>query len=351
MLFIFLEGWALDRYKVIKYFLITAVVLLVANIAVDFFVGKQVDEEDINSGYINKRFEVILKEFGIDSSWISKKDIKQKTTDSLDFIYKIKVPPDLPIPVLLNQINTELNDLHLTITSKEKNINGPTQCRILYKNSLMLMADIDIDLDLRRKSSSIGFIINNIEDLSDEEFTKLLEYPEYFAFILTPTKKAEEYKKRILDHDKEYILMLNDDIDEPDYKMEEDFSKARLKSAVRSIIGTFSDTKLFVIDDQSDLHKSSLNAFLESEFKKRKLDLVSSSRFVWLTGSDEQDLQSRFRYLCRSLASGGSRIFTLRADDFYDLSTDIDNLRKKGYKFILPSSVNFGLQEAERQGN
>lgn len=333
----------LNKLKIIKYLLIVSVVLLLGNAALDMFFIKPPVIEHLTTENLNKRFEIILKEFGIHDDWVSKKRISAEKTDSLKFIYKVKVPADLPITILLNQVITELNGLPLSITAREKNVNGLTRMNIFHGNSLMLAADIDLNMEIARKVASIGFIISDVEELSADDFEKLMSFPEFFAVMLHPSQKSKEYKKSVIEHGKEYILVINDDMDEIEYKMEEDYGRIRLKTSVRTIISDFSDTRLFAIDEKSALYRSSLSNFLNTEFQKRKLELTPLGKFVWLTGRDEEDLNNQFRSISRNLKPGESRIFVLKAEDFYNLGQEIELFRKQGYKFILPSSVNFGI--------
>ncbi|MDP4172868.1 MAG: hypothetical protein Q8933_02770 [Bacteroidota bacterium] len=336
----------MKKQKIITYLLIASFILLVINIVVDKIVKqlpKEPEKTDLTPGEISERFENVVREFGIDKDWIKSKTPKEKTSVSDISSFEIRIPQGLPVAVVLNELNRTFLDENVTLTSKETTKGKITTLKILSNKNIMLQADFIPDATLTRKTANLGFIIDDIDKISDKKVDEILSLPESFAFSLVPSDRSEKLKQKILASSKEYVVLFNDDIDEVRFKLSPDYNDKRLKGSIRNILGSFSESKLYIIDEKSDLFKSSVNAILEKDFDARKLKLFPMNSFVTVKGKNEQDLQSLFSYYCQSSNSSGNKVFLISADDFIELKSVLETFRKRGYRFVFPSSLKFGV--------
>ncbi|MCU7495194.1 MAG: hypothetical protein HF314_04865 [Ignavibacteria bacterium] len=299
-------------------------------------------QSNLTAEDVNSIFEDAVCEFGIDKSWIQRKVLHTDQSGEATYNYTVKVPTDLPVTLILNELNSRLLEHGLSISAKELRKEKTTKLQILHVKNIMLQADLVTDPSVVRSTATIGFIIKDIEKLNDRELTEFLSLPEYFTLALSPSEKAEKAVKQILALNKEYIIILGDNIDEVRFKFDEDYSEKRLNTSVRTILGTFGGAKLYLIDDESDLYKSPLYVTVKTAFEKRKLSLNPLSNFTEIKSRADQDLESMFSYCCQSSASG-QRVYTITAKNFLELKDLVDLYRKKGYRFVFPSQLNFGM--------
>lgn len=339
-----------SKQKIIVYLLAASFILLLGNILVDRFhtvkpglpyPGRSI----LAAGEINDLFEDAVCEFGIEKSWIQRKPLGTDQSGDATFNYNVKVTADLPVTLILNELNRRFLEHGLTITSKELRKEKTTSVKILREKKVMLQADFITDPEAVRSAATIGFIIKDIDKLSDKEFSEFLTLPENYTILLSPSEKAEKASKAIVEQNKEYIVVLDDNIDEVRFKFADDYSDRRLNTSVRTILGVFGNSKLFLIDDASDLYKSRPYVVVKSAFEKRKLNLVALSSFTEIKSREDKDLQSMFRYYCESNTSI-ERVFAVTAKNFLELKDMVDLYRKKGCKFVFPSQLNFGLTPA-----
>lgn len=322
------------------------IVLLLANIIYKKYIMTKMPPEkaEVSSKLIKDKFLSSVNSFGLKKKWIvqtkNKEDKNsQNNQDSIFYSYKISVPQDLPIPVILNEINSSLNNENVKLISKEEKINGKCLLSIYSKNNLKLLAAFEYNKEMRRKAGYVGIIISGLENLNDDETSQILNFPEQFGYNVIPSKEAEEFVKKHLNSKKEYIVLLNDDINELKYKLEENYSEPRLKGSIRSIIGSFPKTTFIMIDDNSNLYKSSIVNFIANEFEKRKIKLIKQSSLLDITGESKNQIQSTFSNLVKSSNENWGKVIIVPVDRFSLIEDEIIRLRKVGYKFINPSQI------------
>ncbi|MEO8399222.1 MAG: hypothetical protein ABI550_05320 [Ignavibacteriaceae bacterium] len=316
-----------------------ALLLVASNIIFNKFfrVEKPSEFPEVSALEINQKFMNSVLSFGLNNDWI-KKDKKTKS-DSTFFSYKISIPQDLPITVILSEINSSLKNLNVNIFSKEDKINGKTELTILSKENLKLSASFDYNNEMRRKAGYIGILVSNLNELNDEKLNKVLNFPELFGYIIFPSKSSSEFVKKVSKFRKEYVVILDDEIKELKYKLDEDYSAGRLKSSIRSIIGSFPNASFFLIDNNSDLFSSKIYDFVENEFEKRKIKFIKKNTLFEILSEPLNQIKSSFNNLVRSNEKGWGRVIIVPAENFNLIEDEIISLRKIGYKFISPTQI------------
>ena len=316
-----------------------AVLLLAVNLLLNKLLPETNPEHEafILSGLeINNRFLQAVNNFGLEEDWIVVRKLSNKP-DSLFSSYKIKLPPDLPIPVLISEVNTELSSDSVEIKSIEKKMGGRTKLEIYSGGFLKLISDIDYDKELVRKRGSVGFFIEDIS-FDDQEDSLLFDVPESFAVLLIPSKENKKHSKFILNKGKEFALLLDDEIDDLEFKLSEGHSNNRILNSVKSIIGSFSRAIFFVIDDDSELFHSKVFPVIFAELEKRNIKLLLKSTFYQLENDEETDLINSFDSLIKQLAE--EKLFIRsNVEGFRLLLPEIARYRKVGFKFINPSLI------------
>lgn len=317
----------------------SAILLLALNLILDKLlpVSDKINESAVVSGFeIEQRFLNAVNNFGLEKEWIIKRKLSRKP-DSLFSSYKIKLPPDLPIPVLVSEIKTELSGDSVIINSIERKMGGETNLEIYSQGFLKLTSSINYDKNLVRKRGAVGFLVEDIS-LDDQEDSLLFEVPESFAVLLVPSKENIKHSKVILNKNKQFAILLNDEIDDLEFKLNEDYSNSRILNSIKSIIGSFPKAIFIVIDDESDLYNSKVFQIITLELEKRKIKLLRKSAFYQLKYEEEKDLFTSFDSLFKQLGEE-KRIILVNAEELQLLLPEIARYRKVGYKFINPSLI------------
>ncbi|MCH7773368.1 MAG: hypothetical protein IH784_03050 [Bacteroidetes bacterium] len=313
-----------------------ALILLIPNLVLDIIDNENnsiSNKTELSSTEIDSLFRLSLHSFGLLDDWI-----KESKSSKLDKSYKVKIPKDLSIPVILVEINSNFWETDVTISSVEKIFSGRTILEIKSKDEIKLRADFDYDKSIFRSAGTAAFILENFE-LSSFEDSLLLDIPEPFSPLLIPSTENLILSKFIIDKQKTFSLLLNDDIPELKYKLKDSYSQNRLKRSLLSIINDFSSATYFFIDDRSDLFNSSVFSYLKDELVKRKIKIVKVSYLQKLNFSEMNVLISSFDTFMKNTEEGKSITFLISADNFRNLLPEIKSYRKVGYKIVHPSET------------
>ena len=333
-----------DKNKILTFLLITSVVLLFVNLLIDKLLMHNSSKiyTSVSVSVINEDFENVLRELRVDDGWIRKKKIKKKEADSLSFAYYIRVPKDLAIPLLVDEVSKKMDIPFVRTVSFEKKINKNTTLNVFYKDAILLQAQLETDTSIARKSFSFAFIIKSVDKLNKNELDDFFKTPEEFCVILVPSLNAEYIRDKIIENQKEYLILLNDEISDRKYEFDESFSKQRLRSSVREILSNFKEAKLYLYDPGSGLYKSKVFSFIKREFKRRKLKFISLNKLYNLYAGDDKDIRT---VLEERLAEGSlSNVFVINNEDLNSLQNEIEIQRLRGNKLVFPSIKNFGIE-------
>jgi hypothetical protein len=325
-----------DKKKLIQILFGIAVLVLIANLLANKFFRKndlafEEGKEDINTVEIQKRFITSLHNLGINDLWID--SVK---SSSLEFSYRVYIPKDLPIVIVVNEIDNSFTSEEAIVTSEEKVMGGKTLLKIFSGNKMKLASELTYSDKIERTAGKAGFLLK----VSGTEIDSvLLKYPESFALLLVPSKSSAESVQEILNNRKEYVVYLNDDISELDYKLDKGYSNARLKNSIRGIVGSFSKAVFVLVDDKSNLYSSGIFPFVEEELLKRKIKLIKESSLINI--GLEKDVVSQFRSVLNTTPGNKSSLIIISAEDFFTIQQEITSHRKIGYKFVKPSDIVF----------
>ena len=312
-----------------------AFVLLAANLAVSSLSRRQ----PIASGKVLKNIKIdSLFILSLKNLGLTEESIVKRTTTNIPHLYRIKIPFDLSIPVVLSEINLVFSGSDITIEADEKSPNGLTILEISSERKLVLTASLNYDTDIIRDKGSIAFVIEGYE-LSEKEDSLLLDIPEPFTLLFIPNSENIETIKFIKSKNKSYSVLLNDNISELKYKLDESYSNSRIKGPVQSIINDFSGASLIFIDDKSDIYTSSVLEFLKEEFSKRNIKLNSLSKLLTIDYSDEEHLISEFDKIMKSVSTQESAVILIGREEFDKLQTEIKKYKKLGYRVVHPSEL------------
>jgi hypothetical protein len=322
--------------EIIIFLFSLAVLILVLNIAVSKVLLHKRNQSDLaglNSEAIKIKFISALHNFGIKEDWIAEAKDRVNRKDSLKYFFKINVPKDIPISLLIKEINNSFEPGEIIYYSKETKINGVTNLFLISGGFEKLSAEFAYNAEIRRTSCSIGFLIYGINLLNPSVMNQLISTPEPFTIVLLPSKQSLELTKQIKANEKDYAVLLNTDINDLDYKLSSAYSPERLKMSIRSILGDFSNSIAYVYNGKSDFTSGLKFSFIKQEFEKRKVNFIDLNKFN-LIDQKGIPLDIAFDSIVNKALDKKNEFIFISADHYLKIMPQISKYRKIGYKFI-----------------
>jgi len=317
------------------------VFLLVLNVALGFLhiSSQQKHLTVLNQKTIVKKFKKVLTEYGIENNWITLGKIQKGRSDSLKNSFVVHVPSDIPIAQIIKDINIEFAHQPVVISSSEEQINGLTILIIESGKITKLIADFKVDHDINRKYSTIGFLLYNTEDLSEDELNSLLKNPLHFGVVLPLESNSENIAQTILDSKKEYFIELSDDSDNENFELNGDLKIDEIKRNVNKIVSSFNSPKYFLIEHNKSGITKSIEEIVRKGFEDRGRKVLNSSKFINLQGENPKDLKSLFQFYLNKLKPNQSEIYKINVNDWFVIQNELGDFLKKGNKIIFPISL------------
>jgi hypothetical protein len=307
-----------NKTRILIRILFTAAILLViSDLVLDKLLPVKlnnrppVSEHEADSVFLNT-----LNSFGIEFQWLTKKGSK----------YTARIPLDIPSEVIMMDISHSFSNRNLTVNSVEL-IRGSKSRMILHSgNDEVLSVEFIYDKTKKRKISTISFILLDAGKLNEKVFNDLLNGYDNFNIALVPSRKNREIASLLASKGKEYSLLINSDINELEYKLDDKFSDRKLKITVETITAHFSKAVYFILDDITSIYSKRVNNILENELNKRKIRYRHLNDFNYIP-----ELSSPEELLAY-VDMPGDQVFTINAADFIRYKNGLSSIRKRGIK-------------------
>jgi hypothetical protein len=300
--------------------------------------GNQIEKIELYSGDIKDRFIEGVQNCGIKNDWIdfNKNDIK--IGDSLRFSFKVKVPKDLPIALLLNEIANSFHPDEVLSVSREIKSTGTTIMFLSSGGFDKLKAEFIYDPLISRTSFSFGFLVYGITNLDLAAQEQLIKVPELFTAVLLPSKESLEISKKLKTNEKNYAVILNNDINDLDYKLSSKYSVDRLKLSVRSILGDFSNSVAYLYNSSAGFNSESKYPFISKEFEKRNVRFIDINKFNMIEEKGNP-LDISFSQIIDGAKDNKVELIYISAENYLKLKPLILKYKKIGFKFVNPAAV------------
>ena len=323
-------------------YLLTLIALIL--IFINIFINPNQEEklptsDNLTINEIENIFESVLDRFGIEKSWIDKRKFKNKINDSLSYYYLVKIPTDIPIPLILKELNDEFNNNSTELKSIERKEFGSSDVEIKNNNVIKLKAEINYSKDLERKFSTAAFLLTNIEEYDEIQYKNFFNIPVKFGVLLPLSSISIKKAEKMLYNKLEYFIIIDDDADNVDFELDEDFSITQISMNIKKIITSFNTPKIFFLPAKKNNFSKHFQDFLISEFQKHNRRLLSLDKIPNLKGENTKDLKSLINFYFNNLKFNENKVFVINADDWLNIQDDINNYLKKGNKIVNPSSI------------
>jgi len=330
------------KQKFIKYLIAAAVILLVVNITIESLKKpkKETAIHELSVLQIETVFFTVLDEYGIETKWITRKKYKSADYDSVKTEYVVKIPADMPVPLIIKNINKVIEKDITGFVSEEKKIFGTTEIRIYTNEVLKLKATLIPDKEIIRKRNELSFVINDVFDLSEKNFNNFLSIHYSLSCTVVPGHDLIIKADSLKDYTKEYAILLNNDISDPQMKLKSDYQKKLLRGSMQNIVSSFRDAKAYIVDENSTLYNSPIYNYVQDEFKRQSIFLYPRSGLIELNAQEDSELISKFKFYCQDTTGVHQKIFFSSFDNFLKIQNEIEKIKKKGNK-IIPLSKTF----------
>jgi len=313
------------KKKIISLLFVLSILLLMT----DLVIGKLYPDINKNSlkaiseEEADTLFENTLENFGIEREWYNKTGEK----------YSIRLPVDLPAELIVLDITDNMADKNVEVHSRELVKGSRSLLEIISDGETVLTGEFIYDKTKARRSSYVSFIVLNSEYLNISDYNTLISLPEKFTYAFIPAKRNRWLADSISLRGKEYSVLLNGEIDELEYRLDEKFSDNKIRTTIQSIISHFPLAEFYIIDNSSDFYSPRVKNLIEKEFKRRRISYHPIHDFFVL---EEQSFNDGIE---KYLTAYRERGFLIQASDYLNLNKELKQLRKRGYKFTSLSAL------------
>jgi hypothetical protein len=339
------------KRKLFLYLVCSAVVLLIINITIDSIKKpkKVTAIHELTVSQIESVFFKVLDSYGIEQKWISKKKYKMTEDDSIKTQYEVKIPADMPVPLIIKDINKIIEKDITGFVSEEKVFFGTTEIRIYTNEILKLKATLVPDKEIIRNRNDLSFVISDAFDLGTSDFNLFLRMNYPIACLVIPSQDNITKTDTMKNYTKDFVMYLSDDISDSNMKMKQDYQKELLRGSIKNIVTTFKNARAFIVDEKSKLFNSPIYNFVHDEFKRNSVTLYPRPDFITLTSKEDSELYSKFNFYCNDTTGVNQKIFICTFNDFQKLENPIEQFKKKGNKVIPLSKTYLFLKPKESQ--
>ena len=325
----------LKKRKIIYALISFSLLLIFGNIILEkYYYDDVVIVQEISRNEIEEKFLTALDNYGIIQEWVTRSTSKKNLSDSLEYIYKIKFPSEISIASFIKDVNANIVDQSVEIESIEQRNFSNSEIKIYSNKILKLVAKLIHDRKIKREYAEYRFIVKIDDQINDEMFNELSKLYLNYAIAFIPSEFSSEVQEKL---ERDYMVLLNDEIDDSQFILDEDYSKQRLVNVIKEIIITYGRNTIYLIDETSMLYNSKIYSLIKEEFEKRGIKILSLNSITQLKAESEKQLHSLFRFYTTSLKGKKGKTFFISYSDFLLLTPLIEKQLKMGDKVLLPN--------------
>ena len=324
----------LKKRKIIYALISFSLLLIFGNIILEkYYYDDTVIVQEISRDEIEEKFLTALDNYGIIQEWVTRSTSKKNLSDSLEYIYKIKFPSEISIASFIKDVNSNIVDQSVEIESIEQRNFSNSEIKIYSNKILKLVAKLIHNRKIKREYSEYRFIVKIDDQINDEMFNELSKLYLNYAIAFIPSEFSSEVQEKL---ERDYMVLLNDEIDDSQFILDEDYSKQRLVNVIKEIIITYGRNTIYLIDETSILYNSKIYSLIKEEFEKRGIKILSLNFITQLKAESEKQLHSLFQFYTTSLKGKKGKTFFISYNDFLLLTPLIKKQLKMGDKVLLP---------------
>lgn len=312
--------------------LLSAVLLLLLiKFSFDYFFPDQNQasrKEDIGLDEIQNIFLSSLNNYDI-----SEKLIK-KVTNNKNINFKVRVYSDVPIELILLELERNYSDRNVTLITKDYINNNKSNFNVYSNGEIKLSAELLVDTTIKRNKGRLSFLIKiiNVDEISKE----ILETSEPISFLIIPNKSFQKNLRLFKDNNKRYFILISDEIKDLIYKFGKNYSKLQTKNTIYNILRDYQHSNKIFIDSKDEWLDESTIQTITYELKRNKISLIQTSSMTDLSDMDD-DISTKIIEQIREMQSNEIRKYIITPKQYRNISELFPSLRKTGYKIVSVS--------------
>ncbi|MBD3408853.1 MAG: hypothetical protein GF419_01475 [Ignavibacteriales bacterium] len=332
------------KQRLVEIGLIVAVAALLANVVVSHFADDYYGEGfELKYGapphVVDSIFQAGLRQFDLTDEMIEREIDADFRSGVVRERYEVRVPADLPILSIVFRLQQLFDDVGVSIRAEERRFHRVSDVVVEPSEAFKIDARFRIDPDLERRKREVAFLVEGVEDLSEEELARLLEIPKNFTLVLVPSEATYDVAERAVKNGKEYVALLGDDIDDPAYRLDGDYAPDRLRISIRSIVASFPLQDFYLYDEDASAFGGVAFNFLKEQFGRRGRKLIPRSRFESVSTRSEAKTRRAIRDLVENIDGNAPAVILLHASSFLGAQDLIADLAMRGVKLKSASDA------------
>jgi hypothetical protein len=218
---------------------------------------------------IDSVFAATLRDFSVPDTSLKQARTKKSVVPHK---YTVTLTGDLPVPLILHDLQTRLAAFGIEVIAHEARINGDTDIELFSGDKKLLYhADVTINKNALRSSSKISIIIQGLDEASLSNKKKFCADIEETAFIILPSKENRQIASLLRSHGNECIIELSEQIPDQEYKLLDEFTGKRLQQSLGAIDSDIPGIFSYYVNTQSKLYHSPKFQVVKSALKGKKL--------------------------------------------------------------------------------
>ena len=312
-------------------------VLLIINVIIDANRDKPVPVKptSFSTKEIENKFSEVLKQYNLENEWTTVKYIDNENYDSLKKVFYVRLPRDISIPIIINDIYQAFQSDPVKIEAIERKNYSNSTLKIYSEDLLKMQAFLNHDDGIKRKFAELSFyvLIKNYKG-TEEIIDSLLNMHINYNLLLIPGEESRAFLQEVKKNDMVYSVLINDDMEDR-FKIEEDYTKQMIKNSVVNLISVYGRNINYIVDTRSNLYNSVIFSFVRDEFSKRDISLSLVTDYSSTLGRDFNDIISLFNFYCESGVSKERIKIIIDFDSFIRLEPLIIKEKKRGTKFSV----------------
>jgi len=312
-----------------------AVVLLIANLLVGSFnaefeiKSKTEFDKNFKPSQVDSLFIISLKRYNIGQKWIHKESSKKNKSKSSLFIYKIDVPKDLANILLIKEIYKNFSKTKLKISSREIKFGGSSILEIFNAKDLILLAELKYKKDISHLAGYLNLFVIMPEDIGDENKNEILNSPKKFTVLFLPSVNNIDLANEVSGNEKDFALLINNDINELKYKIKNSFDVVRINQGVNTVLKSFPKTSFILFSSNFNP-----NYKIRTAFKNKKMKFLYQKNLINFTKGYKTGFKKLFKSYVMNTGVNDTLNVILSADNFLKIENDLIEFGKLGYRFM-----------------
>jgi len=318
----------LNSLKLFKILISILVIILALKFFIDYFFPNPkelIQKEEIDSVEIESILLSSLNNFDISDKMI------QRESHNEIINYKVKVYSDLPIELILLELERNFYYKNVEIKTKEVISNQKSVCNIYSNEQLKLEVEFLIDKSITRNKSLITFLIkiNSANQLSNE----IIESSEPISFLIIPDRSLQQNVISLKKSNKKYFILISNEIKDLVYKLNNNNSEKQIINTILRILKDFDHSSgIYIYSDGNWLNQRTIE-IISRQIKKEKKTLFYTKEFIDLSESDD-DISSQILEDLSRKSNQQKNIYILNAEQYLNLYKLFPSFRKSGYRIV-----------------